>query len=131
MNQCVASYEDLMVYKQTLDLQQEIFLLTRSFSKEERYALTDQIRRASRSMGANIAEAWAKRQYPAHFLSKLTDADGEQNETRHWLETALLCHYLGQSQYEQLMAQCHDIGSKLGAMMRNPGSWKPSDRPTV
>ena len=131
MKQRVTSYEDLEVYKLALDLQQRIFSFTQSFPKEERYALTDQIRRASRAMGANIAEAWAKRHYPAHFLSKLTDAGGEQNETRHWFETCQLCNYIDQSQYKQLIAQCHGIGAKLGAMMRNPESWNPSDHSTI
>ena len=78
----VENFEDLEVYKLTIKLQQEIFVLTCSFSKEEKYALTDQIRRSSRSIGANISVAWRKRCYIAHFRSKLTDSDGEQAETQ-------------------------------------------------
>ncbi len=78
----VKSYRDLEVYKLTRQLSLEIYELTKSFPKEEMYSLTDQIRRSSRSVGAQIAEAWAKRRYEKHFISKLTDADGEQQETQ-------------------------------------------------
>jgi four helix bundle protein len=72
-----ASFRDLVVYQKARELQQEVFLITRSFPKDEKYSLSDQIRRSSRSIGSNLAEAWAKRLYEAHFVSKLTDADGE------------------------------------------------------
>ena len=78
----IESFEDLDVYQLTLRLQQDIFEISKSFPAEEKYSLTDQIRRSSRSVGANISEAWAKRRYPGHFISKLSDCDGEQNETR-------------------------------------------------
>ena len=80
------SYRDLKVYQTAFELQQLIFVLTKKFPREELYSLTDQIRRSSRSIGANIAESWQKRRYPAHFVSKLSDADGEHAETRHWLD---------------------------------------------
>jgi four helix bundle protein len=79
----IQSFKDLQLYQSALDLQQQIFHLSKSFPKEETYSLTDQIRRSSRSIAANIAEAWAKRRYPAHFVSKLTDSDGENAETQH------------------------------------------------
>ena len=82
------SFRDLDVYQRAFTIQQELFKLSKRWPKIEDYALTDQIRRSSRSVGANLAESWAKRRYPAHFLSKLTDADGELQETMHWLETA-------------------------------------------
>ena len=82
------SFRDLLVYQKARQLAQEIFQVTSTFPREEMFSLTDQIRRSSRSIGAQIAEAWAKRRYERHFLSKLTDADGEQQETQHWLETA-------------------------------------------
>ena len=82
------SFRDLEVYQLARKLSLDIFKYSRNFPKEERYSLTDQIRRSSRSVGAQIAEAWAKRRYKKHFISKLTDADGEQQETRHWIETA-------------------------------------------
>jgi four helix bundle protein len=77
------SFRDLIVYQKARQLSKEIFQVTKSFPREETYSLTDQIRRSSRSIGAQIAEAWAKRRYEKHFLSKLTDADGEQQETQH------------------------------------------------
>ena len=83
MSERIESFRDLKVYKLAFELQQEIFELTKNFPKEETYSLTDQIRRVSRSVGANISEAWMKRRYAAHFVSKLSDADGEQAETLH------------------------------------------------
>ena len=83
------SFEELEVYKLARAMSLRIYELTKLFPKEERYSLTDQIRRSSRSVGAQIAEAWAKRKYEKHFVSKLTDADGEQHETRHWVMAAL------------------------------------------
>ena len=88
------SFKDLEVYQLVRQLSLEIFKTSKSFPKEEMYSLTDQIRRSSRSVGAQIAEAWAKRRYKKHFISKLTDADGEQQETQHWIETALDCGYI-------------------------------------
>jgi four helix bundle protein len=84
----VESFRDLEVYKFSRLLSKEIFELTKSFPKEEMYSMTDQVRRSSRSIGAQIAEAWGKRRYEKHFVSKLTDADGEQLETQHWIELA-------------------------------------------
>lgn len=89
----VKSFKDLEVYKLSRQLAKEIFEVSKKFPKEEMYSLTDQVRRSSRSIGAQIAEAWAKRRYEKHFVSKLTDADGEQQETQHWIETALDCSY--------------------------------------
>ena len=83
MGERISSFRDLRVYKLAFELRQEIFETSKRFPTEERYALTDQIQRASRSIGANLAEAWQKRRYVAHFVSKLTDADGEQAETQH------------------------------------------------
>src|SRR5437870_9588300 len=82
MSEKMSSFKDLRVYNLAFGLQQEIFQTSKRFPAEERYALTDQVRRASRSIGANLAEAWQKRRYVAHFVSKLTDADGEQAETQ-------------------------------------------------
>ncbi|MBP8304259.1 MAG: four helix bundle protein [Phycisphaerae bacterium] len=125
----VASYEELDVYKLAVELQQRVFDVSRAWPAEERYSLTDQIRRAARSIGGNIAESWAKRRYPAHFVSKLSDADGEQNETRHWLRTALACGYLKAGEHAELDAMCKRVGAMLGRMMVDTESW--SDGPTV
>ncbi len=119
----IESFRDLNVYKLAVELQQEIFELTKKFPKEELYSLTNQIRRSSRSIGANIAEAWQKRRYPAHFVSKLSDADGEQAETQHWLDTSLKCRYLSSKEYEMLLEKCKKIGRMLGKMMAEPKSF--------
>lgn len=84
------SYRDLKVYKLSRELLKDIFDLSKTFPKEETYSLTDQIRRSSRSVGGQISEAWAKRRYEKHFVSKLTDADGELQETQHWLDLHLI-----------------------------------------
>lgn len=103
MGKAVQSFKDLDVYKLAFEVQQQVFEITKAFPREEMYALTDQIRRSSRSIGANIAEARHKRRYVAHFTSKLSDADGEQAETQHWLESALACQYLLEPLHEELM----------------------------
>jgi four helix bundle protein len=120
MAERISSFRDLKVYRAAFSLQQEIFEVTKTFSKEERYSLTDQIRRASRAIGANLAEAWQKRRYPSHFVSKLTDSDAEQAETQHWLDTAFECQYLDQDKHRKLLDQCQEIGRMLGSMMANP-----------
>jgi four helix bundle protein len=111
------SFGDLLVYEKARDLQREVFLISRTFPNDERFSLTDQIRRSSRSIGANIAEAWAKRRYEAHFVSKLTDADGEQYETLHWIETAVECGYLDPQKGAAPIDKCKEIGRLLGGMM--------------
>src|SRR6266699_1752162 len=103
MSEKISSFKDLRVYKLAFELQQEIFEISKRFPAEERYALTDQIRKASRSIGANIAEAWQKRRYIAHFVSKLTDADGEQAESQHWLNTAAACAYVPEKDQKVLL----------------------------
>jgi four helix bundle protein len=97
--------------------------LTKTFPKEEVYALTDQIRRSSRSVGSNISEAWAKRRYLAHFVSKLSDADGEQDETQHWLETAPACEYISAERRKDLISEYKSVGKMLGKMMQKPEKW--------
>jgi len=115
--QYAKSFRDLVVYQKSRQLSKENLRLTKSFPKEEMYSLTDQIRRSSRSIGANLAEAWAKRRYEKHFVSKLTDSDGEQMETQHWIETALDCEYINQAASAQLIGICMEIGGMLGSMM--------------
>ena len=125
MVELIRSFRDLRVYQEMFALQQEIFKLSRRWPKEEQYALTDQVRRSSRSMGSNIAESWAKRRYPAHFVSKLTDADGEAQETSHWLATAMACGYISTPEQSALQFQLDAIGGKLGKMMSKPESFIP------
>src|SRR2546426_6952809 len=97
-SQYARSFEDLAVYRKARVVAARIFTLSKSFPKEEMYSLTDQVRRASRSIGAQIAEAWGKRRYVRHFAAKLTDADGEQLETRHWVRVAADCNYVTREQ---------------------------------
>jgi four helix bundle protein len=113
----VNSFRDLIVYKKSSALTRTIFRLSQSFPKEEAYSLTDQIRRSSRSIGAQIAEAWGKRRYEKHFISKLTDADSEQYETQHWLDTANDCGYLTPEQTALLRQNCEEIGRLFGGMI--------------
>jgi len=125
MAEKISSFKELRVYQLAFDLQQEIFETSKQFPAGERFALTDQIRRASRSIGANLSEAWQKRLYIAHFLSKLTDADGEQAETQHWLNTAAACDYLSDHQHKAMLEKCSRIGQMLGTMMAKPEKFCP------
>jgi len=111
------NFRDLLVYQKARQLSREIFQLTLKFPKDELYSLTSQIRRSSRSIGSNIAEAWAKRRYESHFISKLTDADMEQYETQHWLDTAVDCGYCNAETTLPFRKKCEEIGRLLGGMM--------------
>ncbi len=119
----VDSFRDLEVYKLARQLSFEIFETSKGYPKEEMYSLTDQIRRSSRSVGAQIAEAWAKRRYKRHFISKLTDADGEQQETQHWIETALDCGYLSSRQSKNWLEHYASVGRMLNSMMNKADSF--------
>lgn len=113
----VKSFRDLEVYKLAREVAKEIFIISKNFASEERFSLTDQIRRSSRSVGAQIAEAWGKRRYESHFISKLTDADSEQLETQHWLEVSEECSYLTAEKTKNLVKKCESIGKMLYSMM--------------
>ena len=119
-------FRDLKVYQQAYRLAMEIFEVSKTFPKEERYALTDQIRHCSRSIAANIAEGYRKRQYPKMFISKLADVDGEAAETQVWLDFARDCGYLTLEQHAKLLQSCSEIGKMLGAMIINPEKFAPS-----
>jgi len=112
----VKSFKELEVYKLSRELAKDIYFLTQSFPNDERYSLTDQIRRSSRSIGAQIAESWGKRKYQKHFISKLTDADSEQFETQHWLEVSFECNYI-KEQTRYRGQKCLSIGRMLQSMM--------------
>lgn len=116
----INSAKDLRVYKRAYALSMEIFTLTKTWPIEERYSLTDQIRRASRSVCANLREVWAKRRYEAHFVSKLTDADGESAETDSWIDVAFDCKYLSAEDHAKLIEKNRVVGSMIGAMLNNP-----------
>jgi four helix bundle protein len=119
----VYKVDELDVYKISFELQQAIFDKSKCWPKEETYSLIDQIRRSSRSIGANLAEAWSKRQYPAHFKSKLTDADAELQETRHWLATASACGFLNPRETTMLLSKADELGRKVGKMLINSESF--------
>lgn len=117
------SAKDLEVYKKAYKLAMGIFYITKSFPVEELYGLVAQIRRSSRSVCLNLREAWAKRRYEAHFISKLTDADGENSETDSALDFAIDCGYITNEQHKTLTNECAEIGKMLGSMIRNPESF--------
>jgi four helix bundle protein len=119
MGRLAQRFDELEVYQNAFQLQQAIFSASKRWPRTEDYSLTDQIRRSSRSVGANLAEAWAKRRYPAHFLSKLTDSDGELQETRHWLSTASACEYLDSAACNALTEKLEQVGRLLGSMIAN------------
>jgi four helix bundle protein len=113
----VKSFRDLEVYKLTREVSKEIYILSKAFPVNERYSLTDQIRRSSRSIGAQIAESWGKRRYELHFISKLTDADSEQLETQHWIEISEECSYINSEKSKNLLQRCESIGKMIQSMI--------------
>jgi four helix bundle protein len=117
------SAKDLDVYKKAYRLAMDVFELSKRFPAEERFALTSQIRRSSRSVCLNLREAWAKRRYEAHFVSKLTDCDGENSETDSSLDFAKDCGYLTNEQHRSLVLRCAEVGKMLGSMINNPTSF--------
>lgn len=114
------SAKELTVYKKAYALAMKIFEISKGFPREEQYSLTSQIRRSSRSVSLNLREAWAKRRYEAHFISKLTDCDGENSETDTSLDFARDCGYLTEQQHTELVSKCEEVGKMLGAMINNP-----------
>ncbi len=119
----ILSFRDLRVYKMAMAAANDIFILSKRFPPEEKYSLTDQIRRSSRSVPANVAEAWRKRRYPLAFVAKLSDADGESAETQSWLDIALSCGYITREQHADMDAKYHHICAQLCLMMGNPEKW--------
>jgi four helix bundle protein len=113
-------FRELLAYKMGFQLSMEIFQLSKSFPIEEKYSLTDQIRRSSRSVCANIAEAYRKRRYTAHFVSKLTDSDGENSETNVWLEFAYECNYISKEVFLDLSGKTQEVGKLINFMINNP-----------
>ncbi|NNC87540.1 MAG: four helix bundle protein [Akkermansiaceae bacterium] len=123
ITQRIRSAKELRVYGHAYELAMEIFELSKAFPAEERFALTSQIRRSSRSVCMNLREAWAMRRYEAHFVSKLTDCDGENGETDTSVDFAHDCGYISTDTHERLTATNREIGKKLGAMMTSPHKW--------
>ena len=120
----MSSFRDFIAYKKAFALSMEIFLVTKSFPKEETYSLIDQIRRSSRSVFASIAEAYKKRRYPNHFISKLTDADMEDGETQAWLDASLACNYITNEKYVSLNQQSEEASRLLNYMINNSDKFK-------
>jgi four helix bundle protein len=112
----IRSFRDLNVYKSAREAARAIFELSKTFPREERYSLTDQIRRSSRAVNAMIAEAWAKRRYEAAFVSKVNDALGEATETQAWLDHAVDSCYITAAQFKELDAKWQQIGAMLNKM---------------
>lgn len=118
-------HKSLRVYQLAYELAMEIFHLSKDFPKEEKYSLTDQIRRSSRAVAANIAEGYRKRQYPRMFVSKMADADGEVAETETWLDVSLDCQYVSQECHDAIFARYESVGAMLGRMIQNPEKFVP------
>jgi four helix bundle protein len=127
----IRSYKELRVYQAAMDAAMKIFELSKTFPVEERYSLTDQIRRCSRSVCTNIGEAWRKRRYPAHFVSKMSDSEGEAEETRVWVEIAWRCKYLTAVDANSLDQTYDRILAQLVSMIDNKDDWtiRPRVRP--
>jgi four helix bundle protein len=125
----IRSAKDLDVYRKAYELAMLIFKASTRFPAEERYALTGQVRRSSRSVSMCLREAWAKRRYEAHFVSKLTDCDGENGETDTSLDFARDSGYISSQEHENLSLLCAEVGRMLGAMIQNPGPFliRPRD----
>jgi len=119
----INSHEDLEVYKLAFRLAMHVFELSKAFPREETYSLTDQIRRASRSVCANIAEGWRKRRYSAAFVSKLSDAETEATETQVWVQFAVACKYLSSDVGEEIRQGYDHVIGKLVKMMTHPEEW--------
>ena len=119
----MGSYKDLILYKKSFSLSMEIFVLAKHFPKEETYSLIDQIRRSSRSANICTIEAYRKRKYPNHFVSKLTDVDMENSETQGWLEFSFACDYISKEVYDKLLGLSEEVGRLVQYMIDNPGKF--------
>ena len=119
----IQTHEDLVIYQKAFDAAMIIFELSKKFPIEEKYSLTDQIRRSSRSVCANLAEAWRKRRYKASFIAKLNDCESEAAETQVWLKFAVKCHYISTEKGRELYSIYNQILSGLVKMINSPESW--------
>ena len=123
MSERIHNHRDLNVYQNARTAAMEIFELSKSFPVEEKYSLTDQIRRPSRSVSANLSEAWRKRRYKAAFIAKLSDSETEACETQVWLEFALLCGYINEETFNQLDSAYNQILGQLVRMIDGADDW--------
>ena len=117
------AFQDLLAFKKSFALSMRIFNISKNFPKEETYSLTDQIRRSSRSVSVNISEAYRKRPYPKHFISKLTDSDAENSETQTWLLFAKECNYIDESTFDEFNSETKEIGRLINYMINNPNKF--------
>ncbi len=118
-------HRDLRAFQLSYKLAMEIFQLSRAFPKEEAFALTNQIRRSSRSVTANLAEGFRKRRYPNMFVNRMTGRDGEASENQVWIDFALDCGYMSQQNHDRLTAVYEEVGKMLSSMMTNPEKFAP------
>jgi four helix bundle protein len=116
-------FKELKAYQKGFQLAMKIFEVTKTFPKEERFALTDQMRRSSRSVCSNLAEGYRKRLYTKHFVAKLSDADMENTETQVWLDFALSCTYVSKDVHDALLEDSEEVGKLLGYMIQNPNKF--------
>ena len=116
-------FRDLIVYQKSYKLAMEIFEIIKTFPKEEKYSLTDQMRRSSRSVSSCIAESWAKRLYTKAFVNKLTDSLGEEFETEDWLEYSIDCKYITKEEYQEVTSEYQEVHKMLVSMINNPEKW--------
>src|SRR3989338_8470004 len=116
----VRNFKETAVYKKAFVLAMEIFEASKLFPKDEKYSLTDQVRRSSRSVCANLAEAYRKRQYPAHFVLKISDCDAENSETGVWVDFSLAYKYINETIYKDLISKNEEVGKLLNHMLNNP-----------
>ena len=123
MKKLIVRHQDLDVYRKAFEAAMQIFEISKQFPKEETYSLTDQIRRSSRSVCANLAEAWRRRRYVAAFVSKINDSEGEAAETQTWLEFAVRCGYMEAETGRELFRTYEEIISMLVSMINNADSW--------
>ena len=119
----MSGFKEMTVYKKAFEMANLVFLLSKRFPVEERYSLTDQIRRSSRSVSAQFAEGYRKKRYPLHFISKMTDCDGENAETQVWLDHAVACAHVTQQDIAPIISLSEEVGRMLGDMIENPGKY--------
>jgi four helix bundle protein len=119
----IRSYRDLRVYQLAFELAMEVFEMTKSFPADEKYSMVDQMRRSSRSVCSNIAKAWSKRRYSAHFVSKLSDSQGEAEETRVWLEFSFRSKYIPETKFNDMDERYNTVVGQLVKMMSEPNNW--------
>lgn len=119
----MGGFKDLVVYKKAFEMSRMVFRLSKRFPKEETYSLTDQVRRSSRSVTAQIAEGYRKRRYPLSFIAKMVDADGENSETQVWLDHAVACEYVALAEITPIAGLSEEIGKLLADMIQNPAKY--------